>query len=168
MHPAVEAIFSEDFALKVGLWLPAAPMRRHLLRQPEALALKEALKSGGLREDELSEHVKTMVGQILDGEAPHLEVALGLLAVVLEERATKVAELFLGELAALKVVEFRQASAVARECLKHRTQNRSERFSYSSEEEPLPSQPRVRAARPQQQNQTSSLLTRRVSHDAPC
>ena len=74
MHPAVEASLSEDFALKVGLWLPAGPMRRHLLRQREALALKEALKSGSLREEELSEHVKTMVAKILDGEAPHLDV----------------------------------------------------------------------------------------------
>jgi hypothetical protein len=125
-------LISNSFVLSVGFLSTPVALRRLLLRSKEVREIRNALRQGAISEETIRQFVSSLLAGFRVGQRFEHEMALAALAVVLERRATDLAEEFLLDLAKLKLAEMPLCIRVARECLKHRvtmTQNTSKDFS---------------------------------------
>lgn len=123
MHPLLTPLLSEEFEQDVGLWLPPAAMRMALSRRREAAQLAEALRVGALNESILESCIREVSRRLVHEREGHLEMFLALLAVVMENRATRFAADYLERLSSLNRAEVYRASLVASECRPHQIRN---------------------------------------------
>jgi hypothetical protein len=112
----LEYIASDEFAESLGTHSTAISLRRCLLRSERVRRLREALISGSIEEDGIRRFIATLLADFKRGEAFEHEIALAAIAVVIENRNSKLAEDYLIDLARTKVVELATCRRVAALC----------------------------------------------------
>ena len=113
-HPKLNVVTSDEFAVKLAFLSNARALHRRLQRSKEVEDIRKALSSGELTDDSIRRFVATLLRTLQPGQLFSHDLALAVIAVVLETRATAFAEEFLLELAGLEMAELPMAIRVAR------------------------------------------------------
>lgn len=116
----LNAICSEEFEAKVAFASMPAVLRKLILQSNELNRLRVDLKLNLLTETRLRNFVEEVVARYEKGKRLPHEIALAVIAVLVETRSTEFAEEFLIDLARLKLSEMQNAIGVTKECLKRR------------------------------------------------
>jgi len=129
----LEALLSEGFQAEAGMLTSWQGMRRFLLKSKTVSDLRDSIARGAVTENAIQRFVDHLGDDFEKGKQfPH-ELALGALAVALEERSTPFVDHFLLDLARLNIIEMSLCPFVARESRKRwatlpRTKQNENRF----------------------------------------
>lgn len=118
----LEQLASEPIQLLSACLSTASALRRGLARSAEVRAVREAVETGALTEGMMRAFVSGLMAELTTGESFAHDHTLSALAVVLEPLDLSFAEEFLQDLSRLRLAEMGMSVRVARECLKHRSQ----------------------------------------------
>ncbi len=117
-HPALEALKSDGFLVRLGVTSNARAIHRALERSEEVNAVRLALYQGHVNEEMLRDFVAQLLQVFQPGVLFPYDLTVAAVAVVLESRPSRVAEELLSELARLDRPELPLAIRVGRECLR--------------------------------------------------
>jgi hypothetical protein len=112
---------SDEFRQHHGWIGVASALRTSLRTAPEVQEVREAIESGVASEPGLHRFVKQRVHEeFVPGFSSALQVLLAAVAVICEDRSTKMAQDYLSDLSRLELPELMMASNVGRICLRRR------------------------------------------------
>jgi hypothetical protein len=117
-HPALEALKSDDFLVRLGVTSNARAIHRALERSAEVDLVRLAMYQGQIDEDSLRDFTARLLQTFQPGVLFPYDLSLAALAVVLESRPTRLAEELLSELARVDRPELPLAIRVGQECLR--------------------------------------------------
>lgn len=117
-HPALEALKSAGFLVRMGVTSNARAIHRALERCAEVGAIRQAIYQGQIDEDTLRQFIAGLLQEFQPGFLFPYDLTLAAVAVVLENRPTRLAEEVLSDLARLKCPELPLGIRVGQECLR--------------------------------------------------
>ena len=139
-HQVLEALKTDEFALRFSYISSPRAIHRALQRSKDVEMLQLALQTGEITEETLRGFSAALLRDLEYGRRfPH-ELAIAAIAVALEARPTPFAEEFVMDLARLELPELPIAIRVAREACRELLRlpsNKTKAFSIAREEAPI-------------------------------
>lgn len=116
---SLQILKTDEFNLSFLILSHFSAVHRLLEKSPYVINLRKDIKDGKITEEDIRKFVSEVCLTIKAGQKHPDELALGAIAVALQEENTDFAKEYLNDLANLNISEVIMARGVAKECLKH-------------------------------------------------